>query len=75
MVLRLIREHGEQRVTDAVHEALKSTSPRFDTVLLCLTRTVSDHVPTVPVADPQLAVIEVAAPILHAYDAIVEGGQ
>lgn len=72
MVLRLIREHGEQRVTDAVHEALKSTSPRYDTVLLCLTRTVSDCVPTVPVADPQLAAIKVAEPSLRAYDAIGE---
>lgn len=72
MVLQLVREHGEDRVAAAAREALKSTSPRFDTVLLCLTRQSNDPIPAVPVTDQRLADIVVPQPFLGAYDQIGE---
>lgn len=72
MVLQLVREHGEDRVAAAAREALKSTSPRFDTVLLCLTRQSHDPIPAVPVTDQRLADIVVPQPFLGAYDQIGE---
>ena len=73
MVLRLIREHGEDRVATAVREALQSASPRFETVRLCLHRQTHAHVPPAPITDPRLATIDVAPPRLDDYDQLTEG--
>jgi hypothetical protein len=75
MVLQLIREHSEERVGTAVQEALKSASPRFETVRLCLLRQAQVHVPPAAVADPRLAMIEVTPPRLDAYDQLAEGAR
>ncbi len=75
MVLKLIREHGEDHVAAAVREALQSGSPRLETVRLCLQRQAHDHVPATPIADPRLADIQVSEPRLEAYDQLVEGAR
>ena len=75
MVLRLIRDHGEDRVGAAVQEALHGASPRLETVRLCLQRQVHSHVPPASVADPSLASLDVAPPRLDAYDQLAEGAR
>jgi transposase len=72
MVLRLIREHGEDRVAEAAEEAMRSGSPRLETIRLCLQRRDHEHVPPTLVTDARLASIEVAAPRLDVYDQIAE---
>ncbi len=75
MVLRLIREHGEDNVGAAVQEALRSASPRLETVRLCLQRQVHPHVPPAAITDPRLAQIDVVPPRLDVYDHLTEGAR
>jgi transposase len=75
LVLRLIREHGEDRVAEAAQEALRSGSPRFETIRLCLQRRSHERVPPTRIEDSRLASIEVAAPRLDVYDQITEAAR
>jgi len=75
MVLQLIRDHGEDRIAAAVHEAMASGSPRLDTVRLCLQREARAFVAPTPIADPRLAEIHVAEPQLAIYDQLAEASR
>ncbi|MGH7162042.1 MAG: Mu transposase domain-containing protein, partial [Planctomycetota bacterium] len=75
-ILRLLEEHPEEAVEAAVKEAIEKGSPRKESVLALLRRSAEGASPAVApaaVARPDLAAIEVQAPMLGAYDALAEG--
>jgi hypothetical protein len=75
-VVRLLERHGAGVVEAAIVEALQRNSPRLETIALLLrcADTVEPPVwPAVPVARAELATMQVAPPVLSAYDTLTEG--
>lgn len=74
-VLRLTETHDEGDVEAAVKEATAQGSPRFETIRLLLRRKgepPAAPLVRVPVARPDLAAMDVVAPVLEAYDRLGE---
>ena len=71
-VLRLLEEHEQPEVEAAVQEALRSGSPRYETVRLLLRRAQRAGMPQVrPVpVRAELAAMRVPEPVLEAYDVL-----
>ncbi len=75
-MLRLMETHPAAAVERAVTAALERHSPRLETVRLILRQQQAGPPPVCPPVTsvrPELARIEVPAPTLSAYDALVEG--
>ena len=75
-MLRLMETHPAAAVERAVTAALERHSPRLETVRLILRQQQAGPPPVCPPVTsvrPELARIEVPAPMLSAYDALVEG--
>ena len=71
-VLRLLEEHEQSEVEEAVQDALRSGSPRYETVRLLLRRAQragKAQVRSVPVR-AELAAMRVPEPDLEAYDVL-----
>ncbi len=71
-VLRLLEEHEQSEVEEAVQDALRSGSPRYETVRLLLRRAQragKAQVRSVPVR-AELAAMRVPEPELEAYDVL-----
>jgi transposase len=75
-VLRLIEKHSMGDVESAVQRALERGSPRLSTVHLLLRQESEEHQRPVPIEieREELAMLEVAAPELSAWDVLCEGG-
>jgi hypothetical protein len=74
-VVRLLETHGVSAVEAAIAEALKRGSPRLETIALLLRRAHTPEPPVwppVPVARAELATMQVAPPVLSAYDTLTE---
>jgi transposase len=73
-VLRLMESHSLEEVEAAVIAALERSSPSLETVRLLLRQGRAAEVELRPaeVSDQRLAAITVAAPVLSAYDRLVE---